>query len=667
MKIKHPLSVAIVCSSQLESEALLCAFSKPPVMLEGEAPGEFMFMPAGTHSINATQGNKPVSKVIIVDASAATALQSQLEAVNTRSPQKAFFDYDHKDEQASGYPISFHWKDGPAPGVYCKVEWSKAGADAIKGKSYRAFSPVFHIDKSAPARIACRKDADLNFGGLVNDPAFENILPLWAKQQQPSTTESDDDMKKTLAELQAALKTVQTELAGIKAKSANAADLAQYEAAIAAKKLEEANIELQIQNAQLQESIQAKRKEEAKVHVDAAVARGAIPAKDEALKAKWQGWLEEKPELSSVLDALGANPALKAGRITHNGVTISRESSLSVLNAYAAERDSVKRGALYAKEIKPRLAEGDDLPLEGANSVGTLAGTLVSQRTLDLFKLEFPVLGAISTDFSSESAAFNQQIMSRIITIPTVQVYDPVTGWPAANMVATDVPVTMSAHVGIPFTVDSNTLAGTVRRLFDESAPAGAYALGKYFVDLIYALITAGNFNSYAPIVCAQIDFAKITLTQAAAVLNPAGVPMAGRVALMNSLYAQQLSNDPTLQFFYAMNNPSAITESKQGKIATFQPLEAPNLPVTGNLATFCMQKSALVASSRMPNDYTRALSSGANNGTVSTVTNVETGMSVMLTEYVDHQKGAATWRQSVMVGAAVGDKRGGQLITSGN
>ncbi|MDB6112985.1 MAG: hypothetical protein JWR69_4735 [Pedosphaera sp.] len=347
---------------------------------------------------------------------------------------------------------------------------------------------------------------------------------------------------------------------------------------------------------------------------------------------------------------------------------ITRASTASVLLAYMKEQDPKARGALYAKEFKPRLAEGDDMPfgmveLMAANSLGTLAGTLISQRTLELFVTQLPLLSMISTDFSSEKAKLDQVVDARIVAIPAVQTYDPVTGWPDANVVTTDVPVTITEFKGVPITFNSNQLGGTVRRLFDEAAPAASYALASSFCDLVYTKMTAANFTN-APVVCSLIDFVKATLGAAAGVLNPLGVPHIGRYALLNTPYYMQLGNDTSLAYFAAIQSPEMVTDNKLPKMAGFDPVEVPNLPNTGNMFGFAGCKSALVISARLPADYTQAFPD-ANNGTVTTVTDAATGLSVHQVQYVNHQMGAATQRISSMFGAGVGDQRGGILFKS--
>ena len=64
------------------------------------------------------------------------------------------------------------------------------------------------------------------------------------------------------------------------------------------------------------------------------------------------------------------------------------------------------------------------------------------------------------------------------------------------------------------------------------------------------------------------------------------------------------------------------------------------------------LHRTAVVVKTRLPNDYTTVLPNASYCRTT-VVTDAETGMSVVLVEYVNHTGGYAEWRIQVMVGAA--------------
>jgi hypothetical protein len=652
---------------------------------------DFMVLPAGVHECVFSQAGRPVRKAVRITAASAAALQRQLDLVRARGTLKPFFDFDHKDEAASGWPRKFYWAGSGvrAPGVYASAERSQAGREAINGKAYQAFSMVFHVDHSEPAEVVCNPQADLNFGGLVNDPAFKEIAPIEAKRAGGNSSEGVNSPELNKGEsMQTAEQ--ENELVTVKAQLAEA-----------------------------QQQLKARRAKDAEEAVEAAVKRGAIPAQNAPLKAKWLKWATESDDMLEALNGIEGNAALRMGSITRRatmaamvgsgleakegpariiaayGALAAKNSAIRELTAAAFERKgglAREMATLYMREIAPRYREFSDMPLAAADvtseALGTLSGTLVAQRTLQLFKLAFPVISRIYTDFSDTPAQFNQTEVTRVVVVPTVQEYDATLddnnrpkGWISVTPPqTTDVPITLDKHVGVPIVFDANTLASTVRRLFDEQAPAASYALAKYFVEKIYALFTLANYNAYAairgsyvPAVYASYpmaigNFARSTLTRIAAILNPNEVPINDRVVLLASDYFEQLATDPSLVTFFAGQvKPEIVTENQLPRLAGFEPIEAPNLnapAVTPNLVGMALHKAGVVAKTRLSNDYTQALP-GSSYGSVTTITDPDIGISVVLVQYVNHTGGYAEWRIQVMLGAAVGDKRGGLCITS--
>lgn len=203
-----------------------------------------------------------------------------------------------------------------------------------------------------------------------------------------------------------------------------------------------------------------------------------------------------------------------------------------------------------------------------------------------------------------------------------------------------------------------------------------AYALAQYFVAKVYALFTAANYNAYAvvngnkvPVAYATYakglgDFARSAMVDLNTIMNPNEVPLHDRIVLLNSAYYGQVSKDPSLiTFWAAQQNPEIITEGELPKMSKFIPIEAPDFPTSNNRVGMALQKNGVVAIARPPSDYTKALP-GASYGTSTMVTNV-TGMTLMLVQYVNHTGGYAESRMETLIGAKVGDKRGGLPITS--
>jgi hypothetical protein len=60
---------------------------------------------------------------------------------------RPFFDFNHEDREASAWPTEFYWAgdDPQTGGVRARLEWSDAGKRAVEGRTFRRFSPTFHV------------------------------------------------------------------------------------------------------------------------------------------------------------------------------------------------------------------------------------------------------------------------------------------------------------------------------------------------------------------------------------------------------------------------------------------------------------------------------------------------------------------------------------------
>ena len=117
-------------------------------------PDSVQYMPPGRHRIRASQAGKPLTVEVTVNAQTATTLQaflaSKLVAATEGRDDRPFFDFNHEDREASAWPAEFFWAgdESQTGGVRAKVEWSDAGRRAVEGRTFRRFSPTFHLDAS---------------------------------------------------------------------------------------------------------------------------------------------------------------------------------------------------------------------------------------------------------------------------------------------------------------------------------------------------------------------------------------------------------------------------------------------------------------------------------------------------------------------------------------
>ena len=168
-----------------------CAVGSDPL-----TDNTIQYMPAGISWICPSMNGRPVDVVVEVDAQAADELNHQLEVFAERGlkPYLSIGDDSHASDTAAFWPEKFFWATRAdatgkmVQGVWCQGQWSDAGRAGVVGKNFRSFSPTFFVDELSvnprqPARITANENANPNMGALINDPAFTNISPLWAKQQ----------------------------------------------------------------------------------------------------------------------------------------------------------------------------------------------------------------------------------------------------------------------------------------------------------------------------------------------------------------------------------------------------------------------------------------------------------------------------------------------------
>lgn len=335
-------------------------------------------------------------------------------------------------------------------------------------------------------------------------------------------------------------------------------------------------------------------------------------------------------------------------------------------------------------------------PLEAAadaDTLGTLAGTIVSMRYLDIFMYKLPLIsgGRIMTDFSEEPGQLSQTSSTRKIVVPGIVSYDDTLdtdgypkGWvPATPAQSIDVNITLDELIGVPIQFDLAALSSTQRALFEEQAPAAAYAAAKYFTQKIYGVCTAANFNAYAtvsdadaqgivkvPIAyptypCALIDFARSKISEIGAAFDANEVPDENRSILLNVPYYNKATNDPSLVTFFAgQQNPEIVTQGQLPNLSGFTPIKAPNFPGSNSRFGIALQKNGLIAKSRMPANL-NSINPGAGNGSVTQIVHPETGMALMVVGWSDHKRGYSAWNPCAILGAAKGDTRGGLVGTT--
>ena len=579
-------------------------------------PTEILFMPAGQSVIHAgSSDGAGYHGAVNLDANSAAAVIASFNELRADG-HRAWIDENHGNAAALGDVRAMRWEEGR--GLIATVEWTPAGERALRDRTYCSFSPAFLISKETRAPVGLSAGEAL--GGLVNAPAFGSRLQLIAAAHSPLSAVIPNPPTHVKASMN---------IIAQKLGLAESATEAEIIASIAV-----------LQDGPAKESLTCALAAQKKAESDVAAVNAALKVEQDKVAA--------------------AQSQLIAARASV--VTSVEPKMLESIKAYA-KADTAGRSRIYAGGLGLQLAGSREvMQVLAANSLGTLTGELVLQRALTLLKLEFPILSAISSDFSAESISYNQTVKTRTRGIPTVVTYDPANGYASSDSTTTDVSVLIDNHKAVQIEFNANELASTVRDLFGEQVEGIHYALGKNFVDAIYAKITAGNFSNATTKSIATTTRATVVALSKA--LGGRSVPNMGRFLLLNQDAYEAVTNDTTIVSLGTAQKSELITENRLPRIAGFNISEAVNLPATGNLTGFAGTPDSLAIVTRLPNDYSKALP-GSGNGAVSTVTNPDTGISLAVTQFVDHNLGKAVWRAAVMYGVGVGQAATGQRLIS--
>lgn len=354
-------------------------------------------------------------------------------------------------------------------------------------------------------------------------------------------------------------------------------------------------------------------------------------------------------------------------------IEIASIDTLRACRAYSNELDPKQRFKIYARELRPRMQTEDGLQhvMLAANMLGTLSGTLLAQRALDLLKIEFPLLSRISTKFTEQRfkpdmvgrPGFNQTIATRLVSVPAVGTYSEELGYVSQNAETTDVAVTIDAHKFVQVDFNANEMS-TVRKLLAEQETPLHYAIGKDLVDAIYALFTEENFPE-TPTIRALVDWDRSGVIAIGTAMQGGS---AGRNAnsgtrtlLLDSNYYGKLCEDETVVSNIHNRSADTISTGVLPMVAGYLPVDAPNI-TSGSRVGVGLRADAVALATALPEDYANQPGLPAT-ALQEVVTNPDLNLSVHLTIFQDHKGGKTFMRLAWMRGQARGNQKSAQLL----
>lgn len=302
-------------------ETVPCSLGSALALAEDWTPGQtitIQWAPPGVHEIRPTlEGVASQVVKLRIDEPLATRLEAarakMVAAAADGKGADPYFDFNHEDREASGWPVKFYWggDDPQKGGILCDVRLSAPGEAAIKGQAYRRFSPFVHLrtepDTAATAKAGAKKlVADAaghhiiagfgpNLGGLVNNPAMQSIRAFFSNKCQCLSEEETTDKSETTTMTPEEIQALQDRLT-------------QAEETI--KALTDENAQLKAAAQEAEKAAAARMEAEAKEKVAAAAKDGRIPPAEEVQAAWVKTYIADPEGTAKMLAAQKPDPTL---------------------------------------------------------------------------------------------------------------------------------------------------------------------------------------------------------------------------------------------------------------------------------------------------------------------------------------------------------------------
>jgi len=312
------------------------------------------------------------------------------------------------------------------------------------------------------------------------------------------------------------------------------------------------------------------------------------------------------------------------------------------------------------------------------NALGTLSGTIVIQKALELTFTRFPQLKLFAKGFKEldgrvAQAKLNQTVVSRIHTPSTVTTF----GTAASDFAATDVPGKLRNFKQIYHAFSPGEVNATERNLIEEAALPMATGLAIAVTNSVARQVARANFattvNSQAGHIAVASAWGYANTTNALrTALNKRGVPNLGnRYFVANADVDGSLLTDPLI--IAALNNPANQLAIQRGDLpeitsglryGSFDGL----VGADSNLLGFAGTPDALMYVARAPMTPDEVFSEAAARApfVYGIVTEPMTGFSVMVQQWIGTDLQVHTrlaWLDGIEIGNPVNLVR----LVSGN
>jgi hypothetical protein len=178
--------------------------------------------------------------------------------------------------------------------------------------------------------------------------------------------------------------------------------------------------------------------------------------------------------------------------------------------------------------------------------MSTLSTTRLLQSILASYKVQFPMIKNMATDFSDAPLRLGETVKAHVRVLPSSASYDSTTGYAnganSARSLLQDVDVVVDRHVHVPVLFEHLNNIADQKDSYEGAVSDAAYVLGKSMVDSVCAKFRGSNISRQKAAASANVDLA--VLEEIKGIMNTAGASPRGRIGLVNTAVAGTLAVD---------------------------------------------------------------------------------------------------------------------------
>lgn len=268
-----------------------------------------------------------------------------------------------------------------------------------------------------------------------------------------------------------------------------------------------------------------------------------------------------------------------------------------------------------------------------ANALGTLAPSLVAQRTLDYLKIMFPEAFRLFVNFTNQPVLLNGTITTRIPG--STAAYDAAGGYTAPDVTDLDRPVVVNKFKAASVKFTAAELSSTQRDLVNEHAAMLANQLGVQLMADFCALFVEATYTNVTDSDAVDYDDALLISVRKKLNSSARNAPQFGRLALLNGDAFAAIQGDPLVTTQLSNANAQEDYALAGGMIRArgFEIMEYASLPsLSEGLNGVFLAPGAVVGAVGVPMDSNMAgmFDAAPNVAAVEVVTDPDTGLSLL-------------------------------------